>query len=368
MRIDRLFRFPFKGLPAEAITSAQVEKNAGLTGDRIAAFSNGSSEVLDGQWQSCSNFTILKNDKSLQKWSVSSQPPFITVSAPFEQAEALTFDATSDAGRAEANKYFSEYLPAQGKFEREVVTAGSGMFDSQYSGLSFINPNTVKALSSAAGVELDPLRYRGNVLLADVPAFEEFSLIGKVVRIGAVRVAITKSIGRCTATSVNPQTTEVDVNGLKLLTAHFGHTHCGVYGTVLNEGQLDAGMQIRLEADHAEAQELVPRKRTPRFVEVLNSTRNADGSLLLTLHDSLGWLDEDESGTALRLHFPQPRWANYAISAVDGQTMSILVEAADENLQYLEALEAGGRVLASGPQGGSSTAKALRRESASSKS
>lgn len=366
MRIERLFRYPFKGLPAEEITFAAAEANAGLTGDRMVAFSNGGREVSEGEWQSCTNFTILKNDKSLQKWSVQSQPPFITVKAPGEEIEALTFDASSAAGREAAQQYFSTHLAAQGKFERKVVTAGSGMFDSQLSGLSFINPNTVQALSSAAGVELDPLRYRGNILLGGLPAFAEFGLIGNVVRTGDVRVAITKSIARCTATSVNPQTTEVDVNGLKLLTEHFGHTHCGVYGTILNDGVIQAGAEIVLEENHDDASELVPRKRTPRFLEVAARTCNSDGSLSLTLVDSLGWLDADESGTTLRIHLPEPRWGSYEIEAASSQQLRVLVKADDENLHALSEVNVGSRLLASGPQGGSSAAKSLRQKAGTS--
>ncbi|WP_313812952.1 MOSC domain-containing protein [Glutamicibacter sp.] len=364
MRIDRLFRFPFKGLPAEEITTAAVELDGGLAGDRIAAFSNGTSEVSDGQWQSCLTFTILKNNKSLQKWSVSSQPPLITVTAPGVR-ESLTFDSSSQAGRSEANRYFTAHIPAQGKYPRQVVSAGRGMFDSQHSGLSFINPNTVKVLSAASGVDLDPLRYRGNVLLEGLPAFAEFDLIGKVMRIGEVRIAVTKSIERCTATSVNPTSTEVDVNGPRLLAAHFGHLHCGIYGTVLSPGQLHTGAEIIVEESSNEAAARVPRKSTPRYLTVVKHQEIDNGAFAITLRDPLGWIsDHDEAGKHLRVHLSDPLWRNYTITGVQGQDISLAVRAQGTVSHRMSQLSVGDRVLASGPHGTVTARKVLRGRTA----
>ena len=62
MRIERLFRFPVKGLPAEELARAAVSAEGGVAGDRAVALGNGSTPVADGQWQSCGSFTALKND------------------------------------------------------------------------------------------------------------------------------------------------------------------------------------------------------------------------------------------------------------------------------------------------------------------
>ncbi|MGO3508831.1 MAG: MOSC domain-containing protein, partial [Glutamicibacter arilaitensis] len=75
MKIAQMFRFPIKGLPGEVVTSVDISKGKGLEGDRRVAFGNGTTELGNGEWESCLNFTILKNNKSLQKWEVHSKPP-----------------------------------------------------------------------------------------------------------------------------------------------------------------------------------------------------------------------------------------------------------------------------------------------------
>jgi len=353
MRIERLFRFPVKGLPAEELTRAAVSAEGGVAGDRAVALGNGSTPVADGQWQSCGSFTALKNDTSLQQWQVVSAPPFITVTAPAATGAApFTFDSSDAGERSAAADYMAAHIPAQGGHARTLVAASHGMFDSRLSGISLINPRTVEALSKAAGVTLDPLRYRGNILLDGVPAFGEFELIGKVLRIGETRIAITKSIERCPATSVNPATTQVDVNGPRLLASHFGHLHCGVYGTVLAGGTLQAGDEIRIDSEDRRALALAPAKRTPRYLEVIER-RQLDGDAVeISLRDPHGWIAaHDEAGTHLRVHLPDPLWRNYTITAVHRDVISIAVRTAGTVSQKMAGLRAGDKLLASGPHG-----------------
>lgn len=366
MRIDQLFRFPVKGLPGESIESAQVHEGGGLLGDRSVAFSNGTVDVTDGEWSSCLSFTILKNNKSLQKWSVSSEPPMITVSAPdTASGDSLTFDSSHPNGRRELREYLSAHLPAQGSHQRRVVSTPRGMFDSQLSGISLINPNTVKQLSNAGKIDLDPRRYRGNVLLEGLPAFAEFGLIGKILRIGDVKIAITKSIERCSATSVNPETTDVDTNGPRLLATHFGHLHCGIYGTVLSSGTLRVGSTIEVENMSPQEKRLVPSKRSPRFATVLDAVRHGSEIIELTLSDAFNWFsDHDEAGKYLRVHFADPLWRNYTITSVANGAVKIAVRVQGAVSGRLAKMRVGDELLVSGPYGTTTAANVLRRKTA----
>lgn len=366
MRIDQLFRFPIKGLPGESIAFAPVEASGGILGDRAVAFSNGTVEVSDGEWNSCLSFTILKNNKSLQKWSVTSEPPLITVVAPQASAEeSLTFDSSEASGKRELREYLSAHLPTQGSHRRDVVSTSHGMFDSRLSGISIINPNTVRQLSNAGSIELDPLRYRGNILVEGLPAFAEFGLIGKTLRIGDVKIAITKSIERCSATSVNPATTEVDTNGPRLLATHFGHLHCGIYGTVISSGTLNVGEQIEVDEAQGGESHPVPAKRSPRFATVLNAVRQSPESIELTLNDPFGWFGEhDEAGKYLRVHFADPLWRNYTIIAVEPGEVRIAVRVQGEVSRRLAMLKSGDELLVSGPYGTMTAPNVLRSRTA----
>lgn len=361
MRIAQLFRFPIKGLPGESIDSGTVSVGGGLLGDRGIAFTNGTVEVHDEQWGNCHSFTILKNNKSLQKWRVKSTPPQITVTAPTDNfGSSLTVDASTTDGVARLGEYLSEHLPAQGSLKRSAVTMAKGMFDSRLSGISIINPKTVERLSVAGQIDMDPRRYRGNILLDGLPAFAEFGLIGKVLRIGETRIAITKSIERCSATSVNPESTEVDTNGPRLLATHFGHLHCGIYGTVLESGVINVGDRIQVEAPGDDILDLVPAKRSPRFASILETVQVSTDVVEVTVRDPFGWFAEhDEPGTHLRVHFSDPVWRNYTITRTHGQQVTIAVRIKGTVSKKISQLTSGEELLVSGPYGTATANKIL---------
>ncbi|MGC2942003.1 MULTISPECIES: MOSC domain-containing protein [unclassified Brevibacterium] len=387
MRVARLFRFPVKGFPAEELTAARVVRDRGIRGDRIAAFTNGSLDVPDDSWHSYSAFTVLKNDTDLQKWRVgvslteaaddeSASDPTrpggallaeadghdiatVTLTAP--TGESTTFSTDDEESRAASASFLSERIPPQGSFARCLAVADQGMFDSQCSGISLINPATVAAIAdteegrAALGTEndeLDPLRFRGNVLVDGLAPFEEFALIGQVIRLGGVRLAIRSTIERCPATTVNPTTTAVDVNVPRLLNSACGHLHCGIYGQILESGDITLGDEITVEGPAP--RELVKVARTPRFMTVVGRRQICNDIVEVALRDDLGWIREfDEPGTNLRVHLDlgAPFWRTYTITDVDDDIVRIAVRTQGKGSRAVASLEAGARILTSGPHG-----------------
>lgn len=358
MRASRLFRFPVKGFPAEEIAEAVVDSGRGIRGDRVAAFTNGSLNVPADQWQRYSAFTVLKNYPDLQKWQVSTAPDSaITLTAP--AGGSTTFRPDDEESRAASAEFLSSRIPPQGSHPRGIVVAGQGMFDSRESGISLINPATVEALGAtdegraALGTgDLDPLRFRGNILVEGLDPFAEFGLIGRIVRIGGVRLAISQAIERCPATTVNPVTTEVDVNVPRILASACGHLHCGVYGRILGSGTITAGDEIVVEGQAP--RDLVPTARTPRFLTVVSSRQICNDTVEISLRDELGWIrDFDEPGTNLRVHLElgAPFWRTYTITDVTDDVVSIAVRTQGKGSRAVASLPPGERVLASGPHG-----------------
>ena len=387
MHVARLFRFPVKGFPAEELTEARAVKDRGIRGDRIAAFTNGSLDVPADAWHTYSAFTVLKNDTDLQKWQVAVALPkavddisaTVTLTAP--TGESTTFSTDDADGRAASASFLSERIPPQGTFPRSLAVADQGMFDSQRSGISLINPATVAAIAEtdegraalglsaeAAGrtavdpadtddpatpaVELDPLRVRGNILVEGLAPFEEFALVGSVIRLGGVRLAIRSTIERCPATTVNPTTTEVDVNVPRLLNSACGHLHCGIYGQILETGDVTVGDEITVEGPAP--RELIKVARTPRFMTVVGRRQICNDIVEVALRDDLGWIREfDEPGTNLRVHLDlgAPFWRTYTITDVDDDIVRIAVRTQGKGSRAVASLDEGQRILTSGPHG-----------------
>ncbi|MYM19947.1 2Fe-2S iron-sulfur cluster binding domain-containing protein [Brevibacterium sp. 5221] len=396
-----LYRFPIKGLPAQPLNACTARVGTGFDGDRAAALSNGVAAAAQGRWDDCGHFTVLKNDTSLQQWQIAcavreaaapqagpdthgsaggcraGEPSVvasdISLTAP-DGARALIRTDEPDSVTA-GTRFLAGRLESQGAHPRELIVADQGMFDSQASGISLINPASVAVLGRAAGDEsLDPLRFRGNVLLEGLGPFEEFDLVGRILRIGGVRMWIRSTIERCPATRVNPVSAAVDVNVPRLLAAHLGHLHCGIYGVVLETGEIRAGDEIVIE-DRPLSPIPPPgfpaalRKPLtgPRSMEV-TATEVLDGSAVrLRLRDPLGFTAEQYApGMHVRVHLVHdglPLWRTYTLTRVTAgpsdtgrpktspDELELLVGLDGTVSHLLADLTAGDRLLVSGPFG-----------------
>ena len=97
-------------------------------------------------------------------------------------------------------------------------------------------------LEDAAGAPVDPLRFRANLHVAGWPAWHEFSLLGTKIALGSTaRLKVVKRIVRCAATNVDPDTGIRDLSIPQTLMQSFGHADCGVYGEVVEAGQIAVG-------------------------------------------------------------------------------------------------------------------------------
>lgn len=399
VRAAALHRYPVKGFPAERMSAGMVRVGSGFDGDRAAALSNGSAAVPGGVWSACGNFSALKNDPSLQAWQVSaarapgfpspapaiafpavpSPAPAVASPAPeVRAAEATTppavaiilrdpagaaacFRTDDPVSLAGASAFLTDRLRAQGAHPRSLVVADQGMFDSRVSGVSFINPASVAVLSAASGTDLDPLRFRGNVQLAGLDPFAEFALIGCVVRLGGARLWIRSSIERCPATRVNPVTAEDDVNVPRLLAGHLGHLHCGVYGVVLESGEVAEGDELVIEdallADVPTGLDpaLARHPTSPRFMTVLESAEADAGQVRIRLRDDLGWFPHHyRPGMHVRVHLLTsggPVWRTYTVTGCTGTELELGVGLDGVGSRALAAARPDSRVLVSGPYG-----------------
>jgi uncharacterized protein YcbX len=102
----------------------------------------------------------------------------------------------------------------------------------------------VAEIERALGVPVDPLRFRGNLYVAGWPAWHEFSLLDRQIRIGSARARVVKRIQRCAATEVDPVTAARDLPVPRTLLQTFGHGDCGVYAEVVADGEIAVGNAV----------------------------------------------------------------------------------------------------------------------------
>jgi hypothetical protein len=126
--------------------------------------------------------------------------------------------------------------------------------------IHIVNLDTVSMLSTAANVPLHASRFRPNLVVEGIPPWEEFSWVGKMVKIGGVTLRILGRTVRCEATNYDARngSGKEDYNVPGLLTKHFPQhgPYLGVYAQVVKGGTLTAGDDVIL---------LPPPPKYPQF-------------------------------------------------------------------------------------------------------
>jgi len=80
--------------------------------------------------------------------------------------------------------------------------------------LHLVNRQSVLDLARVLGQEVDPLRFRANVMVDGVEAWAEHEWVGRRVRLGSVVVEITETTIRCPATAVQPSGRDAGIRNM----------------------------------------------------------------------------------------------------------------------------------------------------------
>ena len=108
---------------------------------------------------------------------------------------------------------------------------------------------SLQALQAALGKEVSELRFRSNIAVDGLTAWQEQSWVGRKVCIGAVEFDVVKPKTRCLATHANPVTGERDLPILTTLTQKMGQENPTFAVAMVpsgDGGQIRVGDQVTL--------------------------------------------------------------------------------------------------------------------------
>jgi len=125
-----------------------------------------------------------------------------------------------------------------------VIKQDRGVFDAMP--LSLVSTQSVAALGALVGSELDPLRFRPNLLIDASEPFEEETWVGSVVRVGGISMRVDQQDERCVIVNVDPVTSARNPAVLRAIAQHRA-TCTGVYGSVVSPGRVAVGDPVVLE-------------------------------------------------------------------------------------------------------------------------
>jgi uncharacterized protein YcbX len=250
MRIASLFRYPVKGLSPERLESVRLERGAYFPNDRLYAIENGPSgfDPAAPQHQPKIKFLMLMRNEALARFRTRFDDATSTLTVEGE-GSSVAVDLSTAEGRLALEAFIRRKLPRELRGAPKVLAAPDGFrfTDSRRGYVSLINLASVRAVGEMVGRPVDPLRFRGNVIVEGLAPWAELDLVGSELAASTgLRLRVTKRIERCAATNVDPATAERDMEIPKTLMQRLGHVDCGIYAEILAGGELRPGDEIEI--------------------------------------------------------------------------------------------------------------------------
>lgn len=252
VRVEALYRYPVKGLTAEALGEAVLSAGEAMPGDRVFALAHGDAPFDEGApaWLHKSHFGCLMANPRLAAVHASwdERRGVLLLRLPGEPPFAG--DTATAEGRAAIGERLAAAVGPEARGRpRFVHAAGHHFADHPDRLISLLNLASLASLEREMGRALDPLRFRANLHFSGAAPWAEQGWIGRLIEVGRASVRVVEMIERCAATGVNPMTAERDCDPVADLRATFGHAEIGVYARVERSGRVAVGDPLVLREE-----------------------------------------------------------------------------------------------------------------------
>ena len=242
---------PVKSISFQSIDHCEIKKNIGILGDRIFAFSKNldqnqvklferNPEDRKGKWN---KILTLKNSPFLNKYNFLLKEEKLTLT--FKEKEILTIDVNISSER---QKLSNKIIELENSLKEPIVLMRNKefpFFDTTISkkldfinSVSLINVQSIIDFQKKIGKEIEVPRFRGNICIDGLKAWEERNWIGKIIKINDISFKVEKNIPRCVAINLKPKTDNNSLNLLHSLKKTYNHFDMGIYLTPLNDGKI----------------------------------------------------------------------------------------------------------------------------------
>ncbi len=250
---------PVKSISFQTIKSCEIRKNIGIIGDRIFAFSKGLDlnqahlfekklEERRGKWN---KILTLKNSPKLNKYNFLFDNDKLTLTQ--NKNEILTINSNEPREYELLSNKISELESSIQKPLFLMKNKNVPFFDTSISNktilthsISLINTKSIEDFRNKTNQEIETQRFRGNIFVDGIEAWEERSWIGKTIKINNITFKVEKNIPRCVAINLKPNTDDNSLNLLKSLKKTYNHFDMGVYLTALGDGKVTIGDTITI--------------------------------------------------------------------------------------------------------------------------
>lgn len=235
--VRELVRYPVKSMAGVATNSAFLGWH-GLQGDRRFAFRR-LSDDSGFPWLSASRLPELLLYQPLGLDEKTEEPTHVRTPEGMELGIR-----SAELQQSVAEKFGSPL---------ELMKLKHGIFDD--ANVSVINLATIAAIGREAGQDLDPRRFRANIVIASEatePFLEDSWVGGRLVfgddEAGPI-VTLTMRDLRCVMINLDPDTAEQDQRVMKAA-VRLNANNAGAYGNVARTGEISVGQSVSLLTSH----------------------------------------------------------------------------------------------------------------------
>ena len=253
MTVTDIYRYPVKGLSAERLERTDLVAGETIGADRRFAIALGSTPV-DGavsEWKPKTSFLALVRNEKLATLETRYDDATETLTVMRNGRQVSRGRLTDGVGRGMLEEFFKAYMGDETRGRPRIVEAAAGqvLSDVPQKVVSIISRASVKDLERVTGKPVDPVRFRGNILVDAEEPWQEFQWLGRHITLGGARLKVIDRIARCAATNVDPATAARDMNIPLTLQRAFAHTDMGVYARVVDGGTVATGDAVATAGD-----------------------------------------------------------------------------------------------------------------------
>ena len=232
MRVAALYRYPIKGFNPEARQSLRVHDNGRIAGDRVLGLRFANAKAADDAWGTKHEFVALVNTPGLALLEVAFDHKLLRLRVS-SHGRVLADEGLDPAGRGRIAAAVQAFVlklqdnPLSADAARlPLKLVGDGATpryqDKEAGHVTLHGRASVQAAADAAAVsELSEQRFRSNIAVEGLRAWEEQGWVGRRVRVGEVEFRAVEPKTRCLATHANPRTGQRDVPVMQTLLKAF---------------------------------------------------------------------------------------------------------------------------------------------------
>ena len=255
--ITSIHNCPVKSISFQYVEKCKINKNIGIEGDRVFAFSQNldldqstafekNPETRKGKWN---KIVTLKNTPVFNKYNFLHEGNKLTLT--LNNKEIITVNVNETY---EKDDLVRKLIELEGSLKNDIRLMRNDehpFYDTSISNksmfrnsISLLNINSIKDFENKIDQKIEKSIFRGNLYFDGAEAWEERNWIGKTLKINDVLFKVEKNIPRCVAINLKPKTDDNSFNLLKTLKQTYDHYDMGVYLTPKNNGEINIGVKI----------------------------------------------------------------------------------------------------------------------------